>query len=293
MDRAKALQDELRKSDLTRDHLQNLAAILQQGTRSCLRPMSAADTVFLTGLQVEVGDRYLAMHDYTLASEALGTADAMFERSNLPDDVWLHSLESAAYAEIFGSHDLPRALEIASEQVTLARSWVNMGLDKRFELSRALRFQAYVLTLKNEPARAAEVSKEADSLESGISPPVRAQADPSCEAAAEKWFKEHFPQPNEHAKVGWGKAAYASHFSAEKDGCFMEVVAITHIERNVVTAAADSEMHHLVDLNVGQEIGRLVIVSNTTAPVTICELGNTKCLSAPDWYALIGPYMRD
>jgi hypothetical protein len=123
--------------------------------------------------------------------------------------------------------------------------------------------------------------------------PNPAQTTTSCESAAAKWFKEHFPKPDEQTKFGWGKATYSSHFSAAKGGCFMEVIATAHILKNDVTNAGDTEMHHLVDLKTGQEIGQLVIVSNTPAPFVICELGKVKCLGASGWNLLIGPYMRD
>ena len=120
-----------------------------------------------------------------------------------------------------------------------------------------------------------------------------ANTKPSCERAADKWFKKHFPEPEERTKVGWGKAKYTSHSSTAKGGCFMEVIETAHIEKNAVTDTGDTETHHLIDLKTGQEIGQLVVVSSPTAPFTICELGQIKCLNADGWNALLGPYMRD
>lgn len=53
----------------------------------------------------------------------------------------------------------------------------------------------------------------------------------SCQGAAEKWFKEHVPEPDEQTRVGWGRGTYSSHFSAAKGGCFMEVIETAHIEK--------------------------------------------------------------
>lgn len=120
-----------------------------------------------------------------------------------------------------------------------------------------------------------------------------ADAKSRCESAAAKWFKEQVPEPEEHAKVGWGKASYTSHFSTAKRGCFMEVIETAHIQKNAATDAGDSEIHRLVDLKTGHQIGQLVIVLNRTAPFIVCELEQAKCVNADGWNALVGPYMRD
>ena len=84
-----------------------------------------------------------------------------------------------------------------------------------------------------------------------------------CERAADKWFKKNYPLPEEQTSVGSGKATYTSHFSATRNDCFMEAVETAHIRQDGETQIVDSEIHQLIDLKTGEQIGQLVI-SRTT-----------------------------
>lgn len=114
----------------------------------------------------------------------------------------------------------------------------------------------------------------------------------SCDEAAAKWFKENYPAADEHTAVGAGNARYTSHFSVSKSRCFMEVVATAHVENNGAVRAEDSEIHRLIDLKTSQQVGQIVILASSSAPL-ICEVGDSKCSSAKGWMALIEPYMHN
>jgi hypothetical protein len=113
-----------------------------------------------------------------------------------------------------------------------------------------------------------------------------------CEHAADQWFKKNYPLPDEQTPMATGKATYTSHFSATKSNCFMEAVAVAHIKGDGETPPLDSEMHRLIDLKTGEQIGQLVIQSTYTAPLW-CEVDKVKCGSAEEWGALVDVYMKD
>jgi hypothetical protein len=164
--RVRALRDAINGTGNSSEQLQELATVLKEGTTHCLSPMASGDTSFLAGLYVVLGDRFLADKEFARAREGLSTATAMFERLNLPNFMWLRALELAAQAEI-GSHNLERAREVATDETNLARSWVSSSGFDQSALVRALRFQARVCTLQHLSERAAELTLEADRLESG------------------------------------------------------------------------------------------------------------------------------
>jgi hypothetical protein len=122
--------------------------------------------------------------------------------------------------------------------------------------------------------------------------PGNGDAQATCKAAADDWFKKKYPVAAEQNPMGSGKAAYTSHFSSTKSNCFMEVVETAHIPKDGATDTLDSEIHYLIDVMAGQEIGQLVIQSNRTAPLW-CEVAEAKCWNATEWNALVGAYMKD
>ena len=121
---------------------------------------------------------------------------------------------------------------------------------------------------------------------------VAGDAQSSCVAPADAWFKANYSTSEEHVKGGSGKATYTTHFSLAKNACFMEVVATAHVGKNSATPAFDSEIRRLVNLKTGQEIGQLVVVSTDRAPLA-CKVADFRCAAAADWIALSRDYMKD
>src|SRR5579871_3660595 len=62
--------------------------------------------------------------------------------------------------------------------------------------------------------------------------PVIAASQRDCDRAGAQWFRENYPNPDEHSKAGAGKATYAVHFRAFEKRCYLESTAIAHFERN-------------------------------------------------------------
>jgi hypothetical protein len=129
---------------------------------------------------------------------------------------------------------------------------------------------------------------------SAANPSTRISGDAKsrCERAADNWFKKNYPLPDEQTPGGSGKATYTSHVSATKSGCFMEAVETAHIKKDGATNTEDSEIHQLIDLKTGKQVGQLVILSTYSAPLW-CEVDKAKCWSVKEWNALVDPYMKD
>jgi hypothetical protein len=119
-----------------------------------------------------------------------------------------------------------------------------------------------------------------------------ADAQSRCVPAADAWFNANYNAAEEHTKVGSGSATYTTHFSAARDACFMEVVAISHILKNSATGAFDSEIRRLVNLKTGQQIGQLVTLSTDKGPLA-CTVAEVQCSTTEAWKALAATYMRD
>jgi hypothetical protein len=114
----------------------------------------------------------------------------------------------------------------------------------------------------------------------------------SCERAANKWFKEKYQVADEQTPLGSGKATYTSHFSGAKNSCFMEAVQTVHLMKDGATNTVDSEIHRLIDLKTGEQLGQLVIFSDHNGPLW-CEVAKVKCWSVKEWSALVAAYMKD
>ena len=54
----------------------------------------------------------------------------------------------------------------------------------------------------------------------------------------------------------------------------------------------DSEIHRLIDLKTGAQVGQLVIFSNHPGALR-CEVDEAKCWSVKEWNALVDAYMKD
>jgi hypothetical protein len=165
LDRAKTLQDEmLRTPPISKEILLSIMIELREGRNFCPNLMTAAGEKILSGLQVLLGERLLAEKEFELAHQTLRIANLMFERSDVPDIMWLRSLELAAQTEI-GLQDINDASELAAQATDLARSWVSTREVDKLSLIRALRFQAHVLSLKGDSGRAAALNNEANKLD--------------------------------------------------------------------------------------------------------------------------------
>jgi hypothetical protein len=130
-----------------------------------------------------------------------------------------------------------------------------------------------------------------DSSAASTSNPLGADTKSSCERAADAWFKKNYPLPDEQTPVASGKVTYTSHSSSTKSKCFVEAIETVHVRKDGATESVDSEIHHLIDLTTGEQVGQLVIFSNHSGPLW-CEVGNVKCWSVKEWNALVDPYMR-
>lgn len=116
---------------------------------------------------------------------------------------------------------------------------------------------------------------------------------PACDEAGDKWFKDNYPLPDERSKGATGKATYTVHYSAALQHCFLESVAVAHIGKEANTpVAGDSEIHSLIDLDSGKQVGEFVIVSTSSAPL-MCQVGDAKCGTSKDWDRLTARYMKD
>ena len=72
----------------------------------------------------------------------------------------------------------------------------------------------------------------------------------------------------------------------------MEAVATAHIKNDGETTTVDSEIHNLIDLKRGEQVGQLVVFSNHLG-LLWCEVAKLKCWSIKEWNALVDPYMKD
>lgn len=138
---------------------------------------------------------------------------------------------------------------------------------------------------------AAMASGPPDSSIAGTANPPGGDTKTTCETAGAKWFKEKYPEPEEHYSVASGKATYTTHLSSAKGGCFLEAIETAHFPEDSGTEIVDSEIHHLIDLKTGQQIGQFVMLSNFSAPLW-CEVGNAECLNITGWNALADAYMK-
>ena len=123
-------------------------------------------------------------------------------------------------------------------------------------------------------------------------PPPSKDTPSACKAAADSWFKKKYPVADEQTPLGSGKATYTSHFSSTKSNCFMEAVQTVHHPKDAVAAEpVDSEIHYLVDVKTGEQVGQLVIFSNQLG-LLWCEVDKTKCWNVKEWGDLVDPYMK-
>jgi hypothetical protein len=115
----------------------------------------------------------------------------------------------------------------------------------------------------------------------------------SCDGAGAKWFKENYPLPDEQSKASSGRATYTVHYSAARKRCYLESVAVAHIDKDAKSpVSGDSEIHKVIDLEAGREIGQFVKVSTAKAPL-MCQVEDMKCATLGDWTALTEPYMKN
>jgi hypothetical protein len=115
----------------------------------------------------------------------------------------------------------------------------------------------------------------------------------SCDAAGAKWFKENYPLPDEQSKASSGRATYTFHYSASLKRCYLESVAVAHIDKDANSpVSGDSEIHQVIDLEAGKEIGQFVMVSTANAPL-MCQVDDVKCATLVDWTALAARYMKN
>src|SRR5579862_2393667 len=88
----------------------------------------------------------------------------------------------------------------------------------------------------------------------------------NCDEAGETWFKKNYPLLNEQAKGVTGKATYSVHYSAVREGCFLEAVEAVHIGKEAdLPVSGDTETHRLIDLNTGEQVGQFLKMSTFDA----------------------------
>jgi hypothetical protein len=113
-----------------------------------------------------------------------------------------------------------------------------------------------------------------------------------CELVADDWFKKNYPLPEEQTPLGSGKVTYTSHFSGTKNSCFMEAIQAVHLVKEGAPNTVYSEIHRLIDLKTGEQVGQLVSFSDHNGPLW-CEVAKVKCWSVKEWNALVDAYMKD
>jgi hypothetical protein len=158
------LRNDITSSGATRDHLLALVARLADGSRSCADSTNIVSSATVASLHTLLADRLLDAKEYNRAINEYSAADGIFERAGPPDIMWLRALEGRAEGEMaMGRRG--EAKETAARATRLARSWARDPA-KRFMLVQALRAEARIYIAERPPAKASELSAEADQLES-------------------------------------------------------------------------------------------------------------------------------
>ena len=158
------MREEIQRPSTSRSQLVSIVNVLKEDLERCSHGFTAIDAEIVGGLHVLLGNRLLALQEYSEAGDVFAAAASVLERFGAPSFMWLAALQGAARVEI-EQGDVATAKELAVQQTLLARTWVNRREFVSSALVSALKFEAAISETSLNFDRANELREEADNLE--------------------------------------------------------------------------------------------------------------------------------
>lgn len=138
--RARQVRDVIRGNSQSTEELLQLRSGLRYAVAICTAVINPAESAFLAGLYIDIGDAFFSQRRYDEAAASYNDANTLFLRFPYPNVGWLQALRGESLAELLQGSKVD-AERTSADQVAMARAWVK---DKKFpvqELLYALRFQ--------------------------------------------------------------------------------------------------------------------------------------------------------
>lgn len=137
---ARQVRDVIRGNSKSTEELLRLRSGLRYAVATCAAMINPAESAFLAGLYIDIGDAFFSQKRYDEAAASYNDANTLFLRFPNPNGLWLQALRGESLAELSQGRKVD-AERISADQVAMVRAWIKDNNIPVEELRYALRFQ--------------------------------------------------------------------------------------------------------------------------------------------------------